>query len=48
MKGVVLAPILAAFVVAGVTGSSSAAAAAFFIVLCLAGLVIYSESRKPR
>lgn len=47
MKGVIIAPLLAAFVVAGVTGSSTAAAVAFFVVLALAGLAIIGNTKKP-
>ena len=48
MRGVVLAPILAAFLGVALTGSSTVGAVAFFAVLALAGLVIYAEFRKPR
>lgn len=46
MKGVILAPILAAFIAAGVTGSSTVAAVVFFVVLALAGLAIVGDYQR--
>ena len=48
MRGVILAPILAAFLAMMLTGSSTFAAIAFFAVLAVAALAIAGEFRKPR
>lgn len=46
MKGVILAPILAAVLAEMFTGSSTVAAVAFFAVLAVAGLGVVGEFRQ--